>query len=536
MHPADQPSPHPEDSVQAQNASDTILEKERRLSGSLLWELQRKYYCSTGIDAWRSGTVPSYVTNNPALARSYALVIRGFLRDGCNSGLIDLSQPFYIIELGAGSGRFAYLLLQILSEWQQLSVLPQAKLRYVMTDLAEANLVFWREHPSLQPFLERGMLDFALFDVEKDDAIHLQRAGTSLCAGDCANPPVIIANYVFDSISQDAFSIHDGQLFELLVALHCDQPNPDPTDVRLLEHMTLHYHERLADPAYYPNPIFNEILSGYIAGFADSTVLFPITAILCLERLAAVGRDRLLVLTADKGNILPGNIGEANAPLLALHGSVSLSVNYHALREYFLKRGGRVLHASSGHGSLTIAAFILNQHPCGNSETAFAFDQALEHWSPDDFFNVRRGIHPHLAEFEIPQALALIRLSGWDVRVLHDCLPSFWSCLEQTSRETRAEVAQTVLRAWKNYYHLGELPDMAFDFAMLLCSVGEYREAMRLFQQSLELYGDDPRTFWNLGLCCSALRQGEEAAAWFSRAFACSPEFRPSGALQVKSG
>ena len=40
----------------------------RRLSESPIWAANRRYYDRTGIDAWRTGTVPHYVTNNVPLA------------------------------------------------------------------------------------------------------------------------------------------------------------------------------------------------------------------------------------------------------------------------------------------------------------------------------------------------------------------------------------------------------------------------------------------------------------------------------------
>ena len=50
-----------------------ILQSRQRLSRSLLWQLQRRYFAQAGLDAWRSGTVPHYVTSNPFIARAYAI-------------------------------------------------------------------------------------------------------------------------------------------------------------------------------------------------------------------------------------------------------------------------------------------------------------------------------------------------------------------------------------------------------------------------------------------------------------------------------
>src|SRR4029077_927192 len=58
-----------------------LLERGRRLSESLLWSLQQRFYDSQGARAWASGVVPHYITGNGWIADSYAKVVIGWLRD-----------------------------------------------------------------------------------------------------------------------------------------------------------------------------------------------------------------------------------------------------------------------------------------------------------------------------------------------------------------------------------------------------------------------------------------------------------------------
>ena len=77
-----------------------VLEKGVRLSKSILWGLQTAAYCQFGPDAWSSKEVPFYITSNPYIARQYAYVVLGYLRDcfAPNAATpIDLSQPIYIL-------------------------------------------------------------------------------------------------------------------------------------------------------------------------------------------------------------------------------------------------------------------------------------------------------------------------------------------------------------------------------------------------------------------------------------------------------
>src|ERR1700746_3326715 len=144
-----------------------LLEGDKRLSECLLWQAQRNYFERSGLDAWRTATVPHYITSNPRLASSYAETVLGYLRDAHANQWLDPTQPVYIVELGSGSGRFGFLFLRTFSDLLRRSSLPPVSFCYVMTDVAERNLEFVRSHQALQSFIEQGVLDFALFDVEQ---------------------------------------------------------------------------------------------------------------------------------------------------------------------------------------------------------------------------------------------------------------------------------------------------------------------------------------------------------------------------------
>ena len=65
------------------------------------------------------GIVPHFITCNAFIGRSYAQVLSGFLRDCVRGGgglKLDRTEPLYIIELGAGSGKFSFFMLKALLE------------------------------------------------------------------------------------------------------------------------------------------------------------------------------------------------------------------------------------------------------------------------------------------------------------------------------------------------------------------------------------------------------------------------------------
>ena len=63
---------------------------------------------------------------------------------------LDTSEPLYIVELGAGSGKFSYYMLKALEEMSSVCEFPLGKIVFVMTDFTENNFNFWRDHPALK--------------------------------------------------------------------------------------------------------------------------------------------------------------------------------------------------------------------------------------------------------------------------------------------------------------------------------------------------------------------------------------------------
>jgi hypothetical protein len=189
-----------------------VLQGPQPFAQSMLWDLQRRYFAERGVDAWRQGEVPHYVTSNPRMADSYAQIVLAFLRDRQRLAGADepAAEPLYICELGAGSGRFAFHFLTRLVRLCEQAGVPVGAFRYVLTDQAQANVRFWREHARFQAFFAAGLLDVAEFDISQSGDIALQMGKVSIGPGSLARPLVVVANYVFDSIPQDLFYVDAG--------------------------------------------------------------------------------------------------------------------------------------------------------------------------------------------------------------------------------------------------------------------------------------------------------------------------------------
>lgn len=231
-----------------------VLEDFTRVSESHLWKLMMSFYERKGPESWAQGIVPHFITSNAFIGRAYAKVLHGYLQDSLASGALDPSQPLYIVELGAGSGKFSFYMLRALDELQELCAFPMNKIVYVMTDFTRSNFDFWSTHPSLKPYFDRGVLDAAIFDAVADSSITLWRSGTVLRRGGCGNPVAVVANYLFDTLCHDSFQVKDGELCEGLVQVGSSRlEEPDPLDPDIIQRLDNRYMYRPVSDAYYQN-------------------------------------------------------------------------------------------------------------------------------------------------------------------------------------------------------------------------------------------------------------------------------------------
>jgi tetratricopeptide (TPR) repeat protein len=218
-------------------------------------------------------------------------------------------------------------------------------------------------------------------------------------------------------------------------------------------------------------------------------------------------------------------------PKPSIHGSFSLWVNYHAIGEYVAGQGGTVLHPGHRHASLNVSAFLFGEPPEGYVDTRQAYEETVNTFGPDDFFALKKATEKACEDFTVDQALALLRLSGWDARILMGCFPALLRQLEDAGDAQKREVHAAIEEVWRTYYPIGEKTDVAFHLGTLLYQMDCYAEAIVYLERSLNAYGHQPGTDYNMALCYQGLRQTEKAREWADRALELDPDFEPAKAF-----
>lgn len=529
---ADQPAATaaPEEKKAEQKPPTYVAEEGRRLSESSLWRLQREYFEKRGVDAWKSGQVPFHITSNAYIAKAYAKALLGFLRD-CLSpraplGAIDPAEPLYVVELAAGSGQFAYLFLRkILPLLAALPGLRDLKLRYVMTDFTTANLDAWRKHPAFRTYLEQGTLTFALFDIERGETLRLE-SGAVLEKGSAKNPLCVLANYTFDTTTQDAFWVKGGVLQEGLVTLLSTTENDDFADEGALGRLSTRYEQRPAAVPYYGDPAFDGLLDWYRDHLGDTSFLLPLGALQGVRSLQALSGGRMFLLTGDKGYLQEIEMESRGEPQHALHGSFSMMVNFHAMALYFQQQGGVALRSSSHTGSLKFCGFVSGAGPDAFPETALAFQEAIDQFSPSDYFHLVTTLRKAAPKPPLELTIPLLRLSEWDYQLLVYFSGTMAEQLKEAPDAVKRDVRRAAERIAEHTYHMAR--DVPFELGRVYSALTMPHQALSCYQESLRLYGDHHATLFNIGLCHYRLHQHQEALSWMERSLAKKADFSPA--------
>jgi hypothetical protein len=516
-----------------------VLEGPVPLSQSMVWRLQRTFYGDQGIAAWSRSHVPQAVTTSPIIARAYARIALGFWRD--MQSALDPSQPIYVVELGAGSGRFAYRFLKALTALLEDIPEPHPRFVYVMTDASSSVVEFWRDNPRLRPFVDAGTLDFAHFDLVALGPLTLLNTGVTLRNGEVANPVVLIANYLFDSIPQDAFTIKSGQLFAGLVSISASTPDLDlrAPDSKVKIAISFATDTVAIDGATMTDPVLHQILEGYRQRLDDTTLLIPSAAMAGVRFFQQLAGRRALCLIGDFGDTREQDLRGHGPPGFGAGGGLWLPVNFHALGEYALGLGGRARHPRNRHVALNISMLLFGLPGTAFSEAELAYEDTIDRHGPDELSVLSRALAEHLPTLKLEAVLALLRTTGWDSDYVVRCVPFLIEALPTAEERLRQELLDSIQLAWEQYYPIGEPDDLPFGLGVLLHTLERYPAALEFFERSVRQFGEDPRTTLNMALTLYRLQRLPETLQWLDRTLALDPaneyaqSMRPSVAAEL---
>lgn len=480
------------------------LESRRRLEDSLLWEGQARFYEAQGPRAFAGGTVPWRITSTPRFAHGLAEVISGYGRDAAPA------RPVCVVDLGAGSGRLAWLVCEVLAALG-------TPFRYVMTDVAASNLEAWARHPALAQLGAQGLLDFAQADSRRLDALALARSGEVWRAGALPGPLVAIAAYQLDTLPHALYRRRGEVLEEGRVTLNAPGAGAELGELEWRFDF---------EPAAEPVDAF---VRGYSPSVPEGPFLVPTGAFACLRSVQRLGGGRALCLVADKGPRTALQLAAAPFPPLARHGCVSAAVNFHALRAWVGWRPWLEAEAPQPDFGVYGVGLGLREDRLGATRAAFA-----HHFGRGAPLTDERALEEAVARAEAVRAeqlVATLAAQGFSPDAFLRLAAALRARAAELAPEQLPALVEALERTGALHFELGEERDLFFELATVLHRAGQPGPAARWYQRSLEARGAHPTTHFNLALCRLELGEPGAARGELERVVALAPEHARARAL-----
>lgn len=525
----------PDPRARSQPADKMVLVEEGvRLSASRLWRLQREFFARNDPAVWAASRVPSYITTNAFIARAMASVAAAFLEDVA-AGRLGATRPrerVNVVELGAGSGRFAFGFLRALEPLLLGAARSGVSARYVVTDLAPAPVAALRANPRFAPFVKKGLLDFAVFDGEAPGEIRLLESGETIEPGSRAAPLVAIGNYFFDGVPADLFEVRRGELHESLLTLSLPA-GTDPEDPASLGRFHTSFATGPPTSAPYGEADLDALVRSLAARLADGHFLFPVAGLRLVRQLRALGGGRLLLLAADRGHVHEQALLGLDPPHLQRHGSFSIDVNFHAFAEEARASGGFAMLPAHHPTHLATAGFLWGCAVAARSRTREAFDDHLDAAGPEALYLVKLAVENRRERVDTERALGWLRASAFDAEVFLACAPAFLSDVSRAPPTVRLDLLDAARRVREGYYPIGEERDVSHALAELFMALDALPEAEACYRESLRLHGPAPDVLHELAVCLSALHRLPEALARVEEALALDPSYEPARMTRI---
>lgn len=480
-----------------------------RLSQSHLWKNLRDFYEEEGVTAWSSDRLPFFATNNPALAKTYVDLLISYMEDCRDAGLLEPEQPMHIVELGGGMGRLAFLMLVRLREMSGRLLCP---VKYLLTDYGQGNVDYYKSHEKFAPFFESGELQVQQFDAEGEVPIELEGN----------NPVFVIANYLFDSLSQDGFRVRDGELSEIGCYLDAEKE--------------LKFNSSPADDAPYGIEAYDNVLRAYKNELGNTHIPFPIGPLKCMDSLSQTANKKLALVMADKALRSKEELLDFESLPLQRHDrGFSMSVNCHALDEVWKQDGGVSFHSAPRTNHLNLAIYckgITAEQAC---RTVHTFRDQVDGFGPLDYLDFRAQIMASLKAKSLKLHLQLLRLSRWDAELFYELSNQIGDASLGAPLDEQQELYQVMTSCWNNFFPIPDERDVPFAVARVLACINQFQQAVGFYGESRRLYGDRYLTHHNMGICYYNLGQLDMARDAFNKALELEPQYGPSKELLLRT-
>ena len=500
----------------------------QRLSQTKLWEMQARAYHLLGIEAWTQRGIPSYLSSNPFIAKRYAHVAFAYVQERVARLRIHRSEPLYLFELGAGTGRFTYIFLKYFLHLLQDSPLNRLRVRYIMTDLSPEVIAGWRAHPYFQRLFESGILDCAKLNLSHLKEMKLLSSGEEIGPGSVRNPSIVIANYLFGYLPSDLFTVREGQLHEGLVALDTQgvtaARKPQTEDLICKTRF-----RKLPKGDYYDITHWNAALTATAADVLETPFTVPVGAYRALDFLREVCTGGYCFLSADRGAVTPQQISELQGVNVSRNALCAVAINYRALLKYFLQKGEMACTTRQPHPTFVVMCATAGGLAEEHVMTRRAFSQLISDFEPADYWELVNRFEIKDRKMTLEEIYYILKLGDWDSTIFHSNFEIIRRHLASANLNVRALWGEALDSILDNFFPISALEaNLIVNIGVLHFDLKNWHKALSCFQRAHIIAGDQAHILHNMGLCYHQLRDERTARACHVKAAKLDPRYRPS--------
>lgn len=501
----------------------TIVQKLTPVKKSIIWTLQDRYDRQRKPGALKDELVAGGAFKNCTTADAYAAMAAGFLRDVTAAG----GERPAIIEVGGGTGRFAFMFLNRLCNYQFADgELPQFD--YFLTDPSATCVESWSLTNRFDPLIGKGILKFGQMAISEqpvietaEGAIALEQFGT--------RPVILIANFQFSSVPSDLFRIKDHDLQRVWVRLDTDDPAFDIEAAKSFDSLTGKLTARGSAKRPTGHRTIDEILRGYAEREGDFYVSVPERACRFIE--AFVERKApCLMIAADQAYTDPDAF-DLDSPFV-FDEHFTQFTNFDLLAQQFRRRGGEVEFGSHPDPDFACGSFLYpgTDRPAHDfAHTVAATRQTLFDFDVADAHELVSLLKESVDDPSYRQMFAWLRMSKFDPDVATECLPHMFEELQQGHEDPDQDTIQELFSAAYRAYFPEEHP-VTFDItlAQLFLAVKLDEDALALIETGLEDYGETPSRLYVHALCLLRVERKDDARRTLDKLFEIDPDYGPA--------
>ncbi len=496
---------------------------------SLHWQIHDRYFSQRGIGAWQDGEVPWYRTNNSGTATDAAEFLIELVQTLQSEGKLQADDPVWIMEVGSGIGHFAANLCKALDlRLDAAGVALLQRLRYVLSDFAELSIIQALKTPHLQPWVARGVIVPALYDLRKPGELTLlDRADKppQLC--------LIIASYVCDVMPCKLLQRREGDWFEQIVQI-CAENEPDtahatevldrllnrPIGDHVLPDLNTEFDWQAIDLATgLPHPLHAPLIEHFTQGLGDVSLAYHYPFFEFLQGCAPVLRQGGAVLVNDWGPVLRQRTqGRANKRPSLYGNSMSHEVAFGLFDALPAKTNWQVLRTHDALASLQTVA--LRHDAAFSPQMTQTFDRVwVQNEHGEDFVDLSLAARVLNEQKHLGASARffrrLLRMDPGNVEWLYKLGDA---CLDASQPEAAKAVLLEGFALDTARAH-----DFEFQIGRACAHLEQQDEAVKWYTQSLERE-DHPTTHANLGALHEARGEFAQAYQSLQRALAIEPE------------